>query len=66
MRTMKNIDFYDIVATILIIIMIAISIYFACKYPSLYLLPASVVAPSCMWFECMFNKIRNSKSDKNI
>ena len=50
----------------ILIFMIAISIYFACKYPSLYLLPASVVAPSCMWFECMFNKIRNSKSDKNI
>ena len=49
---MKNIDFYDIVITILIIIMMALSFYFDCKTNSLFLLiPACIMLLLfCMWF----------------
>ena len=49
---MKNIDFYDIVITILIIIMMSLPIYFDCKTNSLFLLiPACIMLLLfCMWF----------------
>lgn len=49
---MKNIDFYDIVITILIIIMMSLPIYFYCKTNYLFLLiPACIMLLLfCMWF----------------
>lgn len=49
---MKNIDFYDIVITILIIIMMSLPIYFDCKTNSSFLLiPACIMLLLfCMWF----------------
>ena len=49
---MKKIDTFDIVATILIIIMMTLSFYFDCKTNSLFLLiPACIMLLLfCMWF----------------
>lgn len=49
---MKNIDFYDIVITILIIIMMSLPIYFDCKTNSSFLLiPACIMLLLFyMWF----------------
>ena len=56
---MKNIDFYDIVITILIIIMMSLPIYFDCKTNSLFLLiPACIMLLLfCMWFRYFSKEI---------
>lgn len=56
---MKNIDFYDIVITILIIIMMSLPIYFDCKTNSLFLLiPACIMLLLfCMWFRHLSKEI---------
>ena len=56
---MKNIDFYDIVITILIIIMMSLPIYFDCKTNSLFLLiPACIMLLLFyMWFRYFSKEI---------
>ena len=64
MRTMKNIDFYDIVVTIIIIIVIAISVYFACKN-YLFFLPIvlSILLLLYIWLGYFFNEAKLKKTN---
>ena len=69
---MKKIDTFDIVATILIIIMMSLPIYFDCKTNSLFLLiPACIMLLLfCMWFRYFSKEIElkwnNMEPVKNI
>ena len=64
---MKKIEIFDIVVTIIIIIVMAISVYFACKN-YLFFLPIvlSILLLLCIWLGYFFDEDELKKHHKNL
>ena len=60
---MKNIDTFETVVSILIIIMMALSFYFACEgYLFFLLVTACILRVSYIWFKYFLDKGKQKKS----
>lgn len=62
MYAMKKIEIFDIVVTVLIIIMMALSVYFSCKNYFFFLhIALSVLLMFYIWFGYFFNEVKLKK-----